>query len=87
MARRSAPSLASEDATSDPGHPYDSAFGRVDTITLDGTNQNITIPGTEFYTDLEGDGVLSDLFTVTSNGGGEVDITGQGWGHGIGMGQ
>ena len=74
-------------ATSDPGHPYDFAFGRVDTITLDGTNQNITIPGAEFFTDLEGDGVLSDLFTVTSNGGGEVNITGQGWGHGIGMGQ
>jgi peptidoglycan hydrolase-like amidase len=76
-------------ATSDPGHPSDFPFGRVDTITLVGTSDptGLTIPGTEFYTDLLSQGVLSDLFTVTSNGGGEVNITGQGWGHGIGMGQ
>ena len=46
--------------------------------------QTITIPGTEFYVDL---GLNSDLFTVTSTSGGTVSITGQGWGHGIGMGQ
>jgi peptidoglycan hydrolase-like amidase len=76
-------------ATSDPGHPYDFPFGRVDTIILDGTSDpsGLSVPGAEFFTDLEGDGVLSDLFTVTSNGAGEVNITGQGWGHGIGMGQ
>jgi SpoIID/LytB domain protein len=75
--------------TSDPGHPYDFGFGRIDQITLDGSSGNLTIPGTEFYTDLlfDHEGVLSDLFTVTSIGGGEVNITGQGWGHGIGMGQ
>jgi SpoIID/LytB domain protein len=75
--------------TSDPGHPYDFGFGRIDQITLDGSSGNLTIPGTEFYTDLlfDSQGVLSDLFTVTSIGGGVVNITGQGWGHGIGMGQ
>ena len=34
---RSAPSPVSAAATSDPGHPYDFPYGRVDTITLDGT--------------------------------------------------
>ena len=47
-------------ATVDPGHPSDFGYGRVDTITLDGTGQNITIPGTEFSVDL---GFHSDLFT------------------------
>ncbi len=70
-------------ATSDSGHPYDFGYGRVDTITLDGTAQNITIPGTEFSGNL---GFLSDLFTASQSGG-TVNITGQGWGHGIGMGQ
>ncbi len=68
----------------DPGHPYDAAYGRVDSITLTGTAQTITIPGTEFYVDL---GLNSDLFNVTSVSGGTVSIEGQGWGHGIGMGQ
>jgi len=71
-------------ATADPGHPYDFGYGRVETITLDGSAQTITIPGTEFYVDL---GLNSDLFTVTSTSGGTVSLTGQGWGHGIGMGQ
>ncbi len=70
-------------ATTDPGHPYDFGFGRVDTITIEGTLSTITIPGTEFYVDL---GLLSDLFTAAVVGS-TVDITGQGWGHGIGMGQ
>jgi peptidoglycan hydrolase-like amidase len=76
--------IAFPGATSDPGHPYDFPYGRVDTITLEGNAQTITIPGTEFYTDL---GLHSDLFTVTSLGGDTVSIAGQGWGHGIGMGQ
>ena len=71
----------------DPGEPYDFPYGRVDNITIQGSASTITIQGAEFFTDLEGDGVLSDLFTVTFIGGGEVNITGQGWGHGIGMGQ
>ncbi len=53
-------------------------------ITLDGTSGSITIPGTEFYVDL---GLKSDLFTVTSTDGVYAYISGQGWGHGIGMGQ
>jgi peptidoglycan hydrolase-like amidase len=71
-------------ATTDGGHPFDFPYGRVDTITLDGTAQNVTIPGTEFYGDL---GLKSDLFSITGTGGGVVSISGQGWGHGIGMGQ
>jgi SpoIID/LytB domain protein len=71
-------------ATSDPGHPFDASYGRVDTITIQGSAQTITIPGTEFYVDL---GLKSDLFSVTSTSGGTVAIEGQGWGHGIGMGQ
>jgi SpoIID/LytB domain protein len=71
-------------ATFDPGQPDDFSNGRVDTITIQGSAQTITIPGTEFYVDL---GLDSDLFTVTSVAGGTVSITGQGWGHGIGMGQ
>jgi peptidoglycan hydrolase-like amidase len=71
-------------ATAGPGHPYDFAAGRVDTITLAGSASTITIPGTEFYVDL---GLNSDLFAVDSTAGGAVTITGQGWGHGIGMGQ
>jgi SpoIID/LytB domain protein len=71
-------------SSEDPGHPNDAPYGRVDTITIDGTAQDITIPGTEFYVDL---GLNSDLFNVTSVGGGTVSIEGQGWGHGIGMGQ
>jgi SpoIID/LytB domain protein len=71
-------------ATSDPGHPDDFPYGRVDTITIQGSAQTITIPGTEFYVDL---GLNSDLFTVNSTSGGVLSITGQGWGHGIGMGQ
>ena len=81
---RSAPSPASAAPRSDPGHPFDAAFGRVDTITLNGTSRSITIPGTEFYVDL---GLKSDLFSVTSTDGSAVSIIGQGWGHGIGMGQ
>jgi SpoIID/LytB domain protein len=71
-------------ATSDPGHPYDATYGRVDTITIQGSAQTITIPGTEFYVDLD---LNSDLFSVTSTSGGTLSIMGQGWGHGIGMGQ
>jgi len=71
-------------ATSDPGHPYDASYGRVDTITLSGTSGSITIPGTEFYVDL---GLNSDLFAVGGSNGSAVSISGQGWGHGIGMGQ
>ncbi len=71
-------------STADPGHPYDAAYGRVNTITIDGSAQDITIPGTEFYVDL---GLNSDLFSVTSINGSTVSIVGQGWGHGIGMGQ
>ncbi len=74
-------------AVFDPGRPYNEAsFGRVDTITLDGTGapSGMTIPGTEFYVDL---GLNSDLFSVTSTSNGTVSIEGQGWGHGIGMGQ
>jgi len=75
-------------ATSDPGHPSDATYGRVDTITLDGTSNGspttLTIPGTEFYVDL---GLKSDLFSVTGTNGSSATIIGQGWGHGIGMGQ
>jgi SpoIID/LytB domain protein len=70
--------------TPDHGEPYDFAWGRVASITLVGSAQSITIPGTEFYVDL---GLNSDLFTVNSANGTTVSITGQGWGHGIGMGQ
>ena len=69
----------------DPGRPSnESSYGRVDTITLDGTSGDITIPGTEFYVDLS---LNSDLFSVTSTNGTDAAIIGQGWGHGIGMGQ
>jgi SpoIID/LytB domain protein len=72
-------------AVFDPGRPFnESSFGRVATITLDGTSGSITIPGTEFYVDL---GLKSDLFTVNSTNGTTVSLSGQGWGHGIGMGQ
>jgi SpoIID/LytB domain protein len=71
-------------STSDPGHPDDFGYGRLDSITIEGSAQTITIPGTEFYVDL---GLKSDLLTVTGIGGSTVSITGQGWGHGIGMGQ
>jgi SpoIID/LytB domain protein len=71
-------------STSDPGHPDDFAYGRLDSITIEGSAQTITIPGTEFYVDL---GLKSDLLTVTGIGNSTVSITGQGWGHGIGMGQ
>jgi SpoIID/LytB domain protein len=74
-------------AVFDQGRPYnEQAYGRVDTITLDGTGEptGLTIPGTEFYVDL---GLNSDLFSVTSTNGSAVSIIGQGWGHGIGMGQ
>ena len=72
-------------AVFDPGRPFnESSFGRVASITLNGTSGSITIPGTEFYVDL---GLRSDLFTVTSTDGTYAYISGQGWGHGIGMGQ
>jgi hypothetical protein len=74
-------------AVFDPGRPSNEpAYGRVDTITLDGTGEptGLTIPGTEFYVDL---GLNSDLFSVTSTNGIDATIIGQGWGHGIGMGQ
>ena len=72
-------------AVFDPGRPFnESSFGRVASITLDGTSGSITIPGTEFYVDL---GLKSDLFTVTNTDGTNASISGQGWGHGIGMGQ
>ncbi len=72
-------------AVFDPGRPFnESSFGRVASITLNGTSGSITIPGTEFYVDL---GLKSDLFTVTSTDGTYAYISGQGWGHGIGMGQ
>jgi peptidoglycan hydrolase-like amidase len=68
----------------DPGHPDDAGFGRVDTINIQGSAQTITIPGTEFYVDL---GLRSDLYSVTAITNGIVFLQGQGWGHGIGMGQ
>ncbi len=73
-------------AVVDPGHPYDAPYGRVDTITLDGTlvPGGLTIPGTQFSANL---GLKSDLFSVTGINGSSVSIVGQGWGHGIGMGQ
>ena len=74
-------------AVFDPGRPdNESSYGRVDTITLDGTGEptGLTIPGTEFYVDLS---LNSDLFSVTSTNGSDATIIGQGWGHGIGMGQ
>ena len=71
-------------STADPGHPYDAGYGRVDTITLQGSAQTITIPGTEFYVDL---GLNSDLFAVTGDQRLLALHHGQGWGHGIGMGQ
>ena len=72
-------------AVFDPGRPFnESSFGRVASITLNGTSGSITIPGTEFYVDL---GLKSDLFSVTSTDGTNAFISGQGWGHGIGMGQ
>ena len=72
-------------ATFDLGRPYnETSFGRVASITLDGTSGSTTIPGTEFYVDL---GLKSDLFTVTSTDGTNAYVSGQGWGHGIGMGQ
>ncbi|HTU39846.1 MAG TPA: SpoIID/LytB domain-containing protein [Acidimicrobiales bacterium] len=76
--------IAFTGSTSDPGHPFDAAYGRVDTLTLEGSSSTITIPGTEFYTDL---GLNSDLFSINSINGSTVSISGQGWGHGIGMGQ
>jgi SpoIID/LytB domain protein len=71
-------------ATIDPGRPSGLSYGRVDTITLSGTGGSITIPGTEFYVDLS---LNSDLFAVGGSNGSAVSISGQGWGHGIGMGQ
>ena len=73
-------------AVFDAGRPDNEASFGVDTITLDGTGapSGLTIPGTEFYVDL---GLKSDLFSVTSTGNNTVAIEGQGWGHGIGMGQ
>ena len=71
----------------DPGRPYDfAAAGRMDSLTINGTAGSVTVPGTEFYVTL---GLKSDLFTVNSqdNTAQTVSITGQGWGHGIGMGQ
>ena len=76
--------IAFTGSTSDPGNPFDAAYGRVDTLTLEGSSSTITIPGTEFYTDL---GLNSDLFSINSINGSTVSISGQGWGHGIGMGQ
>ena len=70
-------------ATADPGHPDDFPYGRLDTVTLTGSTESITIPGTEFYVDL---GLKSDLLTIAAVPG-QLNITGQGWGHGIGMGQ
>jgi SpoIID/LytB domain protein len=70
-------------ATADPGHPYDFPYGRLVTVTLTGSAKSITIPGTEFYVDL---GLKSDLVTIAAVSG-QLNITGQGWGHGIGMGQ
>ena len=71
-------------STADPGHPYDCRLRAGRHHHDQGSAQTITIPGTEFYVDL---GLKSDLFTVNSTNGGALSITGQGWGHGIGMGQ
>jgi SpoIID/LytB domain protein len=70
-------------ATTDPGQPYDFPYGRLATVTLTGSSGYVTIPGTEFYVDL---GLKSDLLTIAAVPG-QLNITGQGWGHGIGMGQ
>jgi SpoIID/LytB domain protein len=71
----------------DPGRPYDFPWaGRMVSITVFGTSGSVTVAGTAFYGAL---GLNSDLFTVNSqdNTAQTVSITGQGWGHGIGMGQ
>jgi SpoIID/LytB domain protein len=71
----------------DPGRPYDFPWaGRMVSITVFGTSGSVAVAGTAFYGAL---GLNSDLFTVNSqdNTAQTVSITGQGWGHGIGMGQ
>jgi SpoIID/LytB domain protein len=77
-------SIPASGYTADPGHPYDFGYGRVDTISIQGSAQTITIPGTQFYVNL---GLNSDLFSIAGQNGSSVSISGQGWGHGIGMGQ
>ena len=74
VARRRIPAIPTTDHASGGWTPSRST----------GPSQDITIPGTEFYVDL---GLNSDLFSVTSTNGSTVSIVGQGWGHGIGMGQ
>ncbi len=69
----------------DPGRPADFPYaGRMISITIYGTGGSVTVPGTEFSGNV---GLLSNLFTINSQNGSSVSITGQGWGHGIGMGQ
>lgn len=70
-------------ATTDPGQPNGFPYGRLRSVTLTGSSGSTTIPGTEFYVDL---GLKSDLMTIDAVPG-QLNITGQGWGHGIGMGQ
>ena len=45
---------------------------------------SVTVPGTEFSGSV---GLMSNLFTIDSPERQQCSITGQGWGHGIGMGQ
>jgi SpoIID/LytB domain protein len=71
----------------DPGRPYDFPYaGRMISITVFGTGGSVPVSGTVFSGNV---GLLSDLFTVNSqdNSTQMVSITGQGYGHGIGMGQ
>ena len=76
------------DPVEDPGRPYDFPYaGRMVTITVYGSSGSVpNIPGTQLIADL---GLKSDLFTINSQDSTTqtVSITGQGWGHGIGMGQ
>ncbi len=81
---RSAPSSASAARRPIRASPTTSASGGWTPSPSTERPRSITIPGTEFSGNL---GFHSDLFTVTSQSGSTVSITGQGWGHGIGMGQ
>jgi len=67
-----------------PGVPPGGQFGRLNAITINGSAGSKRVGGPQFADTL---GLKSDFVHVTSQSAAGVNVTGHGWGHGIGLGQ
>jgi stage II sporulation protein D len=63
------------------------ASGRIEAVTVHGSERSLTIPTTEFRTIAGSHVVRSTLISSLSVAGGDIHVEGDGFGHGVGMAQ